>query len=86
MCGSLGNSNYTVITHVLAPSLTPRGGILVRMVSCGMVGTCGRSGKLSHSSDEIGARICSNVDSHVCVCCSAHCGCIVNGSVAMAAV
>ena len=24
--------------HVLAPSLTPQGGILVRMVSCGMVG------------------------------------------------
>ena len=25
----------------LAPSLTPRGGILVRMVSCGMVGMAG---------------------------------------------
>ena len=38
MCESLGNSNYTVIMHVLASSLTLRGGILVRMVSCGMVG------------------------------------------------
>ena len=27
--------------HALAPSLTPRGGILVRMVSCGMVGMAG---------------------------------------------
>ena len=46
----------------------------------------GRSGKLSHSSDEIG--ICSNVDLnvHVRVCGSAHCGCMINGSVAMAAV
>ena len=26
---------------VLAPSLTPRSGILVRMVSCGMVGMAG---------------------------------------------
>ena len=38
MYGSLENYNYTVKRHVLAPSLTPRGGILVRMVSCGMVG------------------------------------------------
>ena len=45
-------------------------------------GRNGRSGKLSHSSD---ACICSNVDLHVhvCVCDSAHCGCVVNGSVAM---
>ena len=41
-----------------------------------------RSGKLSHSSDVIGACICSN---DVNVCGSAHCGCVVNGSVAMAA-
>ena len=27
--------------HALAPSLTPQGGILVRMVSCGMVGMAG---------------------------------------------
>ena len=33
----------------------------------------------------IGACICSHVDLHVCVCGSAHCGCVVNGSVAMAA-
>ena len=49
-------------------------------------GRNGRSGKLSHSSDEIGACICSNVDLHVCMCGSAHCGCVVNGSIAMAAV
>ena len=30
-----------VITDVLAPSLTPLGGILVRMVSCGMVRMAG---------------------------------------------
>ena len=57
--------------HALAPSLTPRGG-----------SRNGRSGKLSHSSDVIGACICSN---DVNVCGSAHCGCVVNGSVAMAA-
>ena len=45
-----------------------------------MNGRNGRSGKLSHSSDVIGA--CSN---DVNVCGSAHCGCVVNGSVAMAA-
>ena len=45
----------------------------------------GRSGKLSHYRDKIGACICSNVDLHVCVCGSAHCECVVNGSVAMAA-
>ena len=45
-------------------------------------GRNGRSGKLSHSSDVIGACICSN---DVNVCGSAHCGCVVNGSVAMAA-
>ena len=41
MCGSLENFDYMVKMHVLAPSLTPRGGILVRMVSCGMVGDRG---------------------------------------------
>ena len=46
----------------------------------------GRSGKLSHSSDVIGACICSNVHLHVCVCGSAQCGCVVDGSVALAAV
>ena len=46
-------------------------------------GRNGKSGKLSHSSDEICA---CNVDLHVCVCGSAHCGCVVNGNVAMAAV
>jgi hypothetical protein len=45
-------------------------------------GRNGRSGKLSHSNDVIGACICSN---DVNVCGSAHCGCVVNGSVAMAA-
>ena len=45
-------------------------------------GRNGRSGKLNHSSDVIGACICSN---DVNVCGSAHCGCVVNGSVAMAA-
>ena len=51
-----------------------------------LIGRNDRSGKLSHSSDEICACICSNVDLHVCVCGSAHCGCVVNGNVAMAAV
>ena len=44
MCGSLENLDYMVKMHALAPnltSLTPRGGILVRMVSCGMVGMAG---------------------------------------------
>ena len=59
MCGSLENLVYTVIMHVLASSLTPRGGILVRMVNCGMVYRNGRSGRLSHSNDVIGACICS---------------------------
>ena len=27
--------------HVLAPGLTPQGGILVRVVSCGIVGMAG---------------------------------------------
>ena len=45
-------------------------------------GRNGRSGKLSHSYDMIGACIYSN---DVNVCGSAHCGCVVNGSVAMAA-
>ena len=68
--------------HALAPSLTPRGGILVRMVAKLWIGRNGRSGKLSHSSDVIGACICSN---DVNVCGSTHCGCMVNGSVAMVA-
>ena len=38
MCESLENSDCM---RVLAPSLAPRGGILVRMVSCGMVGMAG---------------------------------------------
>ena len=42
-------------------------------------GRNGRSGKLSHSSDVIGACICSN---DVNMCGSAHCGYVVNGSVA----
>ena len=37
LCGSLEILDYMVEMCVLAPSLTPRGGILVRMVSCGMV-------------------------------------------------
>ena len=44
MCGSLENLDYNNIMvkmHALTPSLTPRGGILVRMVSCGMVGMAG---------------------------------------------
>ena len=49
-------------------------------------GRNGRSGKLSHSNDEIGACICFNVDLHVNVCASAQCClCMVNGSVTMAA-
>ena len=48
----------------------------------GQDGKYGRSGKLSHSNDVIGGCICSN---DVNVCGSAHCGCMVNGSVAMAA-
>ena len=54
---------------------------MVRMVSCGMVGMAGVV-SWSHCSDVIGAYICSN---DVNVCGSAHCGCVVNGSVAMAA-
>ena len=53
-------------THILAPSLTLWGGILVRMVSYAN-GRNGRNGKLNLSSDEIGACSCSNVDLHVCV-------------------
>ena len=63
--------------HVLAPS--PWGGILVRMVSCGMVGM---AGVVSRAIPMIGACICSN---DVNMCDSAHCWCVVNGSVAMAA-
>ena len=48
----------------------------------GINGRNGRNGKLSHSNDVIGAYTYS---SDVNVCGSAHCGCVVNGSVAMAA-
>ena len=41
MCGSLENLDYMVKMHALSPSLTPRGGIVVRMVSCEMVGMAG---------------------------------------------
>ena len=41
MCGSLENLDHMVKMHALAPSLTPQGEILVRMVSCGMVGMAG---------------------------------------------
>ena len=40
---------------------------------------------LSHSNDVIGACICFNDDLHINVCSSTHCGCVVNGSVAVAA-
>ena len=43
----------------------------------------GKCGKLSHSNYVIGG--CSNGDLHVKVCSSAHCGCVVKGSVAMVA-
>ena len=86
MCGSLGNSRYTMITQS-CPGPQPK---LLGVGSCQdsklRNGSNGRSGKLSHSCDEICACICSNVDLHVCVFGSAHCGCVVNGSVAMAAV
>ena len=59
-------------------------------------GKNGRGSKLSHSTDEICACICMYVHLHVCACMyvhlhvcacgSAQCGCVVNGSVAMAAV
>ena len=42
----------------------------------------GRSGKLSHSDDVMHVVSCFN---DVNVCGSAHCGCVVNGNVAMAA-
>ena len=45
-------------------------------------GTNGTIGKLSHSNNVIGACICSN---YVNVCGSANCGCVVNGSVPVAA-
>ena len=66
--------------HVLAPSLTPWGGIGVRMVN----GRNGNKGKLSHSIDVVDVCSCActhnNVDLHVNVCGSAHCcGCMVNG-------
>ena len=57
MCGSL------MIMHVLAPSLTPQRRILIRIVSCGMVGD-GQDGKLSYSNDAC------NGDLHVNVCSS----------------
>ena len=48
--------------HVLPPGLTPRGGILVRVVSCGIVGMAGVViYKLSHSNDVIGTCICECV-------------------------
>ena len=81
MCGSLENLDYMVKMHVLAPSLTPRGGIFGQDGKL-WNGRNGRSGTLSHSNDVIGACICSN---DVNVCSSAHCGCVVNGGVAMAA-
>ena len=56
MYGKLGNSNYMVIMHVLAPRLK---------LWNGRNGRSGRSGKLSHCSDVIGTCICSNVDLHV---------------------
>ena len=66
--------------HVLAPSLTPRGGIGVRMVFRN-----GKRSELSHSNDVIDACTCI-VDLHVNVFGSTHCyGCVVNGNVAMAA-
>ena len=64
------------------PQPNSLGRILVRIGN----GRNDRSGKLSHSSDVIGACISSNVDLHVCVCGSTHCGCVVNGSAATAAV
>jgi hypothetical protein len=67
MCGRLEN---TVINRP-SPSLMPRGGILVRMISYGMAGLVG------YYNDVIGA---CNVDLHANVCDSAHCcGCVVNG-------
>ena len=47
------------------------------------MGRSSRSGKLT--SDEIDACNCSNVDLHVCVCGSAHCGSVVNCSDAIMA-
>ena len=41
MFGSLENLDDMVKMHALAPSLTPQGGILVKMVSCGMLGMAG---------------------------------------------
>ena len=68
--------------RVLAPRLTLWCGILVRMVSSRMVGMAGMVYNLSHSTDGIGT---SNVDLHVTVSSSDHCGCVVHGSVAMVA-
>ena len=56
-------SRKLMITHVLAPSLTSRGWDLGPDGN----GRNDRSGKLSHSGDEICACICFNVDLHVCV-------------------
>ena len=81
MCESVGNSNCTVI---MAPSSTPRGGWDLGQDGKLWNGRSGRSGKLSHSTDVIG---CSKRwFACMCVCGSAHCGYLVNGSVAMAAV
>ena len=46
----------------------------------------GRNGKLSHSSVEISAYVFVLMLICMCVCGSTHCGCVVNGSVAMAAI
>ena len=64
--------------HVLVTSLVPLGGQDGKLCN----GTNSTIGKLSHSNDVIGACICSN---DVNVCGSAHFGCMVNGTVAMAA-
>ena len=69
----------------LQPNLTTYGEILVRMVSCGMVGMTGVIG-WGHSNDKIGAciAICFHVDLHVNVCGSAQCcECMINDRVAM---
>ena len=70
------NLDYTVRMHVL-----PAGWDLGQDGKL-WNGRNGRSGKLSHSNDVIGACIRFN---DVNVCSSTHCGCVVNGSVAMAA-
>ena len=69
---------------VLVPSLTPRGGIGVRMEFSN--GRNGKRDELSNSSDVVDTCTCthSSVDLHVNVCGSAHCcGCMVSGDLAM---